>query len=434
MNKLRFLLLAGVLSLLAPGCRPGDGSPVYDVVVVGGGPAGIGAALAAAETGARTALIERDSRIGGTTVQAEVCDMGLFYAWRRPIISGPGWEMVKRAVAEAGGTLPDFSNQEANKWMESCVHVDPVVYARVAKETLLEAGVNLFLETEVLSVEKTEKGWRVGPVEGRQVVDATGSATVAAMAGAARVREPDDSRQPGSFFFWIDSEGLEFDADEVNRHYKEAVEKGEMLPTDVHVGMSWFIRKGGGSGCYVPLADNSTPEARVETNRRGIETRDRVMAFIHRQKGLENVQMTSSASEVGVRETYRVVGEKTITEKDYLEGLVPEDALSWSYWMVDEHKAGTSGARLVFHEPERVGAVPLGAMLPKGVGNMLVAGRSVSSDHGANSALRVQASCMGMGQAAGVVAALAAKQRRDPRDVSLDLVKKRLTGIGHIVP
>lgn len=82
---------------------------------------------------------------------------------------------------------------------------------------------------------------------------------------------------------------------------------------------------------------------------------------------------------------------------------------SWSYWMVDEHKAGSSGARLVFHEPERVGTVPLGAMLPKGVGHMLVAGRAVSSDHGA-------------------------KQRRDPRDVSLDLVKKRLAGIGHLVP
>ena len=431
MKKWTHLLLSGIVSLLTAGCRPG---PVYDVVVVGGGPAGIGAALAAAETGARTALIERDSRIGGTTVQAEVCDMGLFYAWRRPIITGPGWEMVRRAVAEAGGTLPDFSKQEPDQWMESCVHVDPVVYARVAEETLRQAGVELFLETEVLSVEKTRKGWRIGPVEGRQVVDATGSATVAALAGAERVREPDDIRQPGSFFFWIDSQGLEFDADEVNRNYKDAIEKGEMLPTDVHVGMSWFIRKGGGSGCYVPLADNSTPEARAETNRRGLEARDRVLAFIHRQKGLENVRLISSASEVGVRETYRVVGEKTITEKDYLEGLVPEDALSWSYWMVDEHNAGTSGARLVFHQPERVGTVPLGAMLPKGVGHMLVAGRAVSSDHGANSALRVQASCMGMGQAAGVTAALAARRRCDPRDVPIDLIKKQLTAIGHLVP
>lgn len=260
------------------------------------------------------------------------------------------------------------------------------------------------------------------------------SATVAALAGAERVREPNDTRQPGSFFFWIDSQGLEFDADEVNRNYKEAIEKGEMLPSDVHVGMSWFIRKGGGSGCYVPLADNSTPEARAATNRRGIEARDRVLAFIHRQKGLENVRLIASASEVGVRETYRVVGEKTITEKDYLEGLVPDDALSWSYWMMDEHNAGTSGARLVFHQPERVGTVPLGAMLPKGVGHMLVAGRAVSSDHGANSALRVQASCMGMGQAAGVTAALAARRHCDPRDVPLDMIKKQLTGIGHLVP
>jgi len=145
------------------------------------------------------------------------------------------------------------------------------------------------------------------------------------------------------------------------------------------------------------------------------------------------VKLLHSASEVGIRETYRVVGEKTITESDYLAGCVPDDALSWSYWMVDEHKAG-SPARLVFHEKGLVGTVPLGAMLPKGVGNMLVAGRAVSSDHGSNSALRVQASCMGMGQAAGVVAALAAVKHIDPREVPLDLIRKRLTDIGHIVP
>lgn len=114
MNKLRFLFLTGILSLLAAGCRPGGGSPVYDVVVVGGGPAGIGAALAAAETGARTALVERDSRIGGTTVQAEVCDMGLFYAWRRPIIAAARrcdprdvpLDLVKKRLTGIGHLVP----------------------------------------------------------------------------------------------------------------------------------------------------------------------------------------------------------------------------------------------------------------------------------------------------------------------------------------
>lgn len=331
--------------------------PVYDVVVIGGGPAGIGAALAAAKVGANTLLIERDCRIGGTTVQAKVTDMGLFHAWRKQIIAGPVWELVTGAVAEAGGTLPDFSKQEHDKWMESCVKVDPEIYSRLAEEMLRKSGVELMMNVEIVSIDSVDSGWKVGPVIGKQVIDATGNATVAALAGADCVKSSDHVRQPGSYFFWLSSKGLKFDTDEVIQEFNKAVKSGELLPTDVHVGIAWFIRKGGGSGCYVPLADNSTPEARAETNRRGVEASERVLAFIRRQKGLENVEIIDRASEVGVRETYRVVGEKTITEEAYLAGYVHDDALAWSYWMVDQHNAGKSSARLVFHEKDRVGTV-----------------------------------------------------------------------------
>ena len=429
--KLAMPLVMAIAALVAFVSPAGE---LYDVVVVGGGPAGIGAALSAAKAGAKTALVERDSVVGGTTVQAKVCDMGLFSAWKRQIIAGPAWDLVTNAVGAAHGTLPDFAAQRPDKWMASCVRVDPEVYSRLAEETLRKAGVTVLTNAEVSSVTRTVDGWDTGFAVGRQIVDATGNATVAALAGARREKSPDDLRQPGSFFFWISSKGAKFDAAAVDRAFRKAVADGELLPTDVHVGMSYFIRKGGGSGCYVPLADNSTPEARADTNRRGIEARDRVLAFIRRQPGLENVSLVSSAREVGVRETYRVVGEKTISERAYLDGVVEEDALCWSYWMVDAHSAKRSHARLVFHKEGKIGSVPLGAMLPKGVGDMLVAGRAVSSDHGANSALRVQASCMAMGQAAGVVAAFAASRRCDPREVPLEDIKAKLSEIGHIVP
>ena len=135
--------------------------PVYDVVVIGGGPAGIGAALAAAKVGANTLLIERDCRIGGTTVQAKVTDMGLFHAWRKQIIAGPVWELVTGAVAEAGGTLPDFSKQEHDKWMESCVKVDPEIYSRLAEEMLRKSGVELMMNVEIVSIDSVDSGWKV---------------------------------------------------------------------------------------------------------------------------------------------------------------------------------------------------------------------------------------------------------------------------------
>ena len=157
---------------------------LYDVVVVGGGPAGIGAALSAAKAGAKTALVERDSVVGGTTVQAKVCDMGLFSAWKRQIIAGPAWDLVTNAVAAAHGTLPDFAAQRPDKWMASCVRVAPEVYSHLAEETLRKAGVTVLTNAEVSSVTRTADGWDTGFAVGRQIVDATGNATVAALAGA----------------------------------------------------------------------------------------------------------------------------------------------------------------------------------------------------------------------------------------------------------
>ena len=422
-----------------PWAEPDD---VCDVAVVGGGPAGIGAALASARLGASTVLVERDARLGGTTVSAEVLPMGHFYAWKRQIVDGPCWTLVTNAVALAGGSLPDFSRQDDHRWWEFCVRVNPFVYSALAAETLEKAGVGLRFNAAACGMEKLPDGWRIKLATdagerfllAKEVIDATGNGAVAAFAGAKRVRTDEADRQPGSYFFRLNTKGMAFDAAAVDRAHAAAVADGSLLASDVHIKMSSYIRNGGGWGCYVPLADNSTAEARAETNRRGRETMLRILRFVRRQPGLEKATVVSAAPEVGVRETYRVVGEKTVTEEAYLNGTVEDDSLCYSYWMIDAHKSSQKVARLRFHEQGKVGAIPLGAMLPKGTTNLLVAGRAVSSDHGANSALRVQASCMAMGQAAGAAAALAAPTGADPRTVDVVAVKRALRDMGAIVP
>ena len=414
-----------------------------DVCVVGAGPAGIGAALASAAAGARTVVLERNGFVGGTTVSAEVTDIGLFHAWRKQVIDGPCYRLVTNAMARGNCRLPDVSLQNGDRnWMVGCHKVKPRVYEQAAREALLGAGIDLRLDATVVGAEEAPGGWRLAYRRGgelralvaRCVVDATGNASVAALAGAGRVKSDDATRQPGSYFFWLNTSGMSFDAAALNRAQEEAVRKGELLPTDLYVAASQFVRAGGGWGVYVPLADDSTEELRAETNRRGEEAKARIVGFLRRQPGLADAAVVRSARDVGVRETYRAVGEETITQKDYLSGKLYPDSLCWSFWMIDPHDARAKAAKLIFHENGAVGAVRLGAMIPKGVRGMLVAGRAVSSDHGANSALRVQASCMGMGQVAGVAAALAARQGRDVRRLDLSEVRAALRAMGAIVP
>ena len=437
MNKMRHYTLVAAAVLAGS-----LGAATYDVAVVGGGPAGIGAALASAKSGAKTVLVERDARLGGTTVSAEVLPIGLFHAWNRQVIAGPCWELVTNAYVFGGGKLPDFPKLNPRDWGRHCLQVNPFVYSVLAAETMEKAGVELRFNAAACGIERIPDGWKISLatdegiqyIAAKEVVDATGSATVAAFAGAERVRADDVQRQPGSFFFHLNTRGWKFDAAAVDKAHAEAVASGELKPTDIHIRMSDYIKHGGGWGCYVPLADNSTATARAETNRRGRETMLRVIRFIRRQPGLEKATIVSASPEVGVRETYRVVGEKTLTEADYLAGTVEPDSLCYSYWFIDEHNAAWKDSHQVYHEPGKVGTIPFGTMIPKGVQHLLVAGRAVSSDHGANSALRVQASCMAIGQAAGVVAALAAKRDVDPREVVVEDAKRQLKAIGAIVP
>ncbi len=157
-----------------------------------------------------------------------------------------------------------------------------------------------------------------------------------------------------------------------------------------------------------------------------------MLRFLRSLPGLENVTIHSMCPETSIRETYRIDGEHEVTVEEYVSGKRHGDALCYSFYPIDLHdKAGVRPKHLT---GEVVPTIPLRALVPKKSRNFLVAGRCAGSDQLANSALRVQASCMAMGQAAGATAALAARADLTPLDVPLKSIWAMLRKHGAIVP
>ena len=159
----------------------------------------------------------------------------------------------------------------------------------------------------------------------------------------------------------------------------------------------------------------------------------RIHRFLRRQKGLENLEFIPKGGECGVRETRIIVGDETVTVDDYTSGRIFPEAVCYSFYPIDLHDAevGLDKRNLTGGV---VPTVPRGALIPRNSHRFLAAGRIISSDRLANSALRIQATCMATGQAAGAIAALAAASGREPRDVEYSRIRQLLLEHGAILP
>ena len=412
-----------------------------DVLVIGGGTAGTIAAIQAARAGAKTILVERGSQLGGTTTVGGVDFPGLFHGWGKQVIAGIGWDLVKKAVEMNGDTLQDFSDYEVPHPRHH-IQLNAPLYALLAEEEALKAGVMLEYYQIPLAAESVSDGWLLDVVgKGmrqkivcKQLIDCTGGADIVGMLGFARMRE--EIIQPGTLRFKL--AGYDYnklDHEDVQKRYLKAIEDGQLIEGDwCHVKSSFknFLRKGGVNAQHIFDADSSTATTHTQANIAGRRSLLRLLRFIQSIPGCEKARIEKMAQETAIRETYRIVGEKMVTVDDYTGGRVFDDALCYSFYPIDVHdKHGVKPEKLSFG---KVPTIPLGALVPKSSRNLLVAGRSLSSDRLANSAARVQASCMAMGQAAGATAALAAKQNTTPLKVNLGDIHAVLKNNGAIVP
>ncbi len=371
-----------------------------DVVVVGGGTAGTIAAIQSGRAGAKTLLLERGGQLGGMTTVGGVCYPGLFDAWGTQIIMGIGWELTKESVELDGGRLPDFSVVQKHHWMNQIV-VNQHVYSILAEEKLLQAGVEIAYHEFIQSAKATPEGWELGcvgfgtnrKVTCKQIIDCTGGAEVVGMLGFERMRE--DITQPGSYLF--------------------------QLGGNYEVGRKQLHQ------IYVHGADSTNSRTVTEAKLAG---RKLVLKKLRDAKGKKRLMHLQP--EPGFRESYRIRGETVITVDDYRSGKFFDDAICYAFYPVDLHTKNG-----VKPEPLKEGVVPtipLSALIPKGSENIIVAGRSVSSDRLANSGLRVQAPCMAMGQAAACAAVLAAMNGTTPGKVPLHELKALLNNHDAIVP
>ena len=407
-----------------------------DVLVVGGGTAGTIAAIQAGRAGARTILIESGSQLGGTMTTGGVTFPGIFHAWGKQIIGGIGWELVTDCVKLNGDKLPDFSIPPDRHWKHQ-VSINGFLYTLLAEEKCIEAGVDIRYYEAPTSVRFVDGEWVVQTmgkgvitqITCNQIIDCTGNASITSMAGFDVLRETET--QPGSLIFQIG--GYDYNALDLTKIPKQYhhVLRQNMIKNQLRTSAeNTFVPYG---YVYVPEADSSNSESHTMANREGRSALLNLVRKLRTFPGCENLRILDLKTETAVRETFRVDGEYKISHDDYLKGEVFEDAISNSFYPIDLHREGKTIYQ-EFLEPDVVASIPLRALIPKKSKNFLVAGRCVSSDRMANSALRVQASSMGMGQAAAAAAVLANKQGVSPLQVPIGDVKQLIREHGGIIP
>jgi len=417
-----------------------------DIAIIGGGPAGVVAATQAAKAGLQTTLIEKGSTLGGTTTVGGVNFPGLFHAWGQQVVRGYGWQLVERCVNACGDTLPDFSTTPDHHAQHQIL-VNRFVYAMLCDEAVINAGCDLKLHTMPAAIQRQDNHWKLTlcgkaglyPLNARYIIDCTGDANGVALAGG-ELRISKDEHQPGTQVCRVS--GFDFDAldfDVINRNLAEAVKRGEVKPHDIgwsdsEPKIEGWLRKRGENANHVPGIHAGDSDGRTRIELAGRAAVLRVFRFLKQQPGLEQLQIDYLAPECGVRETAVIVGEVTVTAEDYCSGRVWDDALCHSFYPIDLHTATGSGLDKRELKPGTVPSVPLRALLPRGLDNIAAAGRCVSSDREANSALRVQASAMAMGQAAAAACVVALKSSEDLRRIDIAGVKELLRAHDAIVP
>ena len=416
--------------------EPARETPVwgdFDVLVVGGGPAGLAAAVSAARHGAHTLLVERYGFLGGMGTAGGVTNFAGLYGRRggvmQQLVHGVADELLARIDALGGLNAP----QDGLQGRIRVRSYDVAAYKCAADGLLLDAGVELLFhawaagvvmhEARIDAVLIETKSGRQA-VRARQVIDCSGDADIAHFAGVPttlgdgagellypstmfRIGHVDAARAQAAIgeFKAIDAL-MEAAADRYDFPRRGAILRPQRNPSEWRANVTQLRNA---QGRAVDATDaRQLSAAEVEGRRQIVE----YMRFLRAEvPGFEQAEISEIAAQVGVRETRRVHCQHMLSGDEVLGGARFDDRIGLNAWPVERHVAGGVEWAFPLDPGNSFNQLPFRMLVPVAVDNLLVAGRCAGMEHLGQSAARASGACFVMGQAAGTAAALRVAER-----------------------
>jgi Dehydrogenases (flavoproteins) len=374
-----------------------------DIVVVGGGPAGVAAAIAAARCGKKVILLEQSGQLGGMGTLANVS-----------VFMGVGnvTGIYREIISEFMPQQPVPGDHKGSIWPQ----YNPFRLRLYLNEKLEKEGVEVLFHVSFVGtvmehgrVTAVVANSREGLIafEGDVFIDCTGDGRVAIDAGASYTtgRDGDGMTQPMTLMFMMQNTGLPVSRQlpEGCYHYEsiEELPQGRLLHWEQNEPGNLLINMTRVKGNGAKVKDVSHAER--EALRQVFSVADYLQRNGHEQYVLSHVP-----GQIGVRETNQIVGHYMLTEDDLLAGRRFDDVVAQTNYEIDIHspdgKSGTDERKIDGYD------IPYRCLIPSGVEGLIVAGRAMSATHVAMSSMRVQATCYALGQAAGVAASIASNR------------------------
>lgn len=446
----------------------------YDVAVIGGGPGGFPAALAAARNGAKTILVERTAALGGAAASG-LSILGFLDRAGNKALDGIPQEFMDR-LAALGGAPGHF-------WCPVHNSISPVssdLVKIVAVQMCREAGVDILFENELIGAEVDENAQLRAVtvfgkltntrIEATQFIDATGDGDLAYLAGVpfTRGQEGTQIMQPSTLVFTVAGHDLERVFAFLDEHPEEMGIKEDyaggydvdfLRKTRGHcfIGMTDLVKKAREAGDFtvprnqfIHIATASEKLLTINTSRvtridasdpvelsAGLETGYaqvlEIVEFMRKYiPGFEDVVISQIAPALGIRETRHFVGETRLTMDELYSEETTERAIAQSAYNVDIHSGTGEGIELrVIEKPY---GIPYGCLVPQEIDGLLLSGRTISVDSTVFASARVMGTCMAIAEAAGIAAAMALKASGRVRDIGVSELRANLVAQGAMIP